>query len=288
MGLAEYIETGASLTRQTTTLETNPSGSGSFSLGSSYVLLSLTTNSPCRLRLYDTLASLNNTGEISRPFGITNISASVALVGDFSMSAAGTYTIDPALYGIVENTSNKLTYYRVDNTASGQFPLITFNTYLLEDSAVATDGRRTISTPTHNLSGSQYSTGTISIPSIPQTYLLVSASVSGANTRARLRLYSTTASLSDTVELNRPFVSESSQNSYLIVDAILSGSETTFFIPKIIGVNLKNITTDLNLIKNNIPKIMGENTLYYVIQNVTSSATVVPINASVHVFSLED
>lgn len=288
MGLAEYLKLGASLQRQTTTLQTSPSGSGSVSLGSAYVLLSITTSQPCRLRLYDSQASRDNTIESIRPFGITNISESIALIGDFSMSAADTYTIDPALYGVIQSASTNLTHYRINNTASGQFPSITFNTYLLENSSISTENRRSLPFVTASLSGSQLITGTISSTIIPQTYLLVSASVSGSNTRARLRLYSTSASLSNTTEINRPFVSESSQNTNLIVDAILSGSETTFFVPKIIGANLKNITTNLNEIKNVTDKIMGENAIYYILQNVTSSATVMPVTASLHVFSLEE
>jgi len=288
MGLAEYIKAGASLKRETLTLTTSPSGSGSVSLGSTYVLLSLTTTQPCRLRLYDNNTSLESSTEISRPFGITNISASTALIGDFSMSVAGTYTIDPALYGVIDNASSKLTHYRVNNTASGQYPNITFNTYLLEDSSITTSGRRTLPMITASLSGSQIITGTIYSAVIPQTYLLVSASVSGSNTRTRLRLYTTSASLSNTTEINRPFVSESAESSYLIVDAILSGSETTFFVPKIIGANLRNIKTNLNLIKNSRATIMGENELYYIMENASSSAVVVPISTSLHVFSLED
>lgn len=288
MGLAEYIKAGASLRRETTTLTTSPSGSGSVLLGSAYVLLSLTTTHPCRLRLYDNKTSLETTTEITRPFGITNISASTALIGDFSMSVAGTYTIDPALYGVVESGSSKLTHYRINNTASGQYPIITFNTYLLEDSSITIAGRRTLPLITASLSGSQISTGTVTSITIPQTYLLVSASVSGSNTRTRLRLYATSASLSNPTEINRPFASESAATTQLIVDAILSGSETTFFVPKIVGANLRNVTSDLNLIKNDRLKIMGENELYYIMQNVTSSATVIPISTSLHVFSLED
>jgi len=288
MGLLEYLKAGASLRRETVAITTSPSGSGSVSLGSAYIILSLTTTKPCRLRLYEDQTSWQQVTEISRPFGMTNIPASTALVGDFSMSAPGTYTIDPALYGVVQLASDKLSYYRITETSSGQHPSITFNTYLLEDSAISTNNRRTLPVITAELSGSQITKGTITNISIPQTYLLVSASVSGTNTRARLRLYATSESLSNNNEINRPFISESSANTNLIVDAILSGSETTFFIPKIVGVNLKNITSNLNLIRNDRTKIMGENEIYYILENVTSSAAIMPISTSLHVFSLEE
>jgi hypothetical protein len=287
MGLAEYIKAGAGLQRNVINLQTDITGSGSIDLGSAYVLLSMTTTAPCRLRLYDNSQSRDDTAEKSRIFSNTNISASTALVGDFTMSA-GTYTIDPVVYGVVENSISKLTYYRVDNTASGQFPQITFNRYLLENASVSTASRKSIPVMTASLAANALVSGTLYDSQIPTTYLLVSASVSGSTTRARLRLYSTSQSFSDTVEVNRLFATESSATSKLIVDAIMSGSQTTYFVPKIIGVNLKNTGTDLNLIRNNIEKIMGENELYYILQNVNTTGGTVAISASVHLFSFED
>jgi hypothetical protein len=287
MGLAEYIKAGAGLQRNIINLQTDITGSGSVDLGSAYVLLSMTTTAPCRLRLYDNSQSRDDTAEKTRMFSNTNISASTALVGDFTMSA-GTYTIDPVVYGVVQDPTSKLTYYRVDNTASGQFPQITFKRYLLENSSVSTAARKSIPVMAASLAANALVSGTLYDSQIPTTYLLVSASVSGSDTRARLRLYSTSQSFSDTVEVNRSFVTESSATSKLIVDAIMSGSETTYFVPKIIGVNLKNMGTDLNLIRNNIEKIMGENELYYILQNVNTTGGTVDISASVHLFSFED
>ena len=287
MGLAEYIKAGAGLQRAVINLQTDITGSGSVDLGSAYVLLSMTTTAPCRLRLYDNSQSRDDTAEKVRIFSNTNISASTALIGDFTMSA-GTYTIDPVVYGVIENSISKLTYYRVDNTASGQFPQITFKRYLLENSSVSTTARKNIPVITASLAVNALVSGTLYNSQIPTTYLLVSASVSGSSTRARLRLYSTSQSFSDTVEVNRLFTTESSATSKLIVDAIMSGSETTYFVPKIIGVNLKNMGTDLNLIRNNIEKIMGENELYYILQNVDTTGGTVAISASVHMFSFED
>ena len=287
MGLAEYIKAGAGLQRAVINLQTDITGSGSVDLGSAYVLLSMTTTAPCRLRLYDNSQSRDDTAEKVRIFSNTNISASTALIGDFTMSA-GTYTIDPVVYGVIENSISKLTYYRVDNTASGQFPQITFKRYLLENSSVSTTARKNIPVITASLAVNALVSGTLYNSQIPTTYLLVSASVSGSSTRARLRLYSTSQSFSDTVEVNRLFTTESSATSKLIVDTIMSGSETTYFVPKIIGVNLKNMGTDLNLIRNNIEKIMGENELYYILQNVDTTGGTVAISASVHMFSFED
>jgi hypothetical protein len=288
MGLEQYIRAGAALQRKVTTLSTDSIGTGSVDLGTVYALLNITTTAPCRVRLYDNSQSLANVGEISRPFKSLNISASVALVADISMSVAGPYTIDPALYGVVTDTDSKFTYYRIENTQSGQFPVISFTTYLMEDPIISTNNRVTIPDIMGLLSPNQIISGTLASNIVPRTYLLVSASTSGSSTRTRLRLYSTTDSLSNTTELSRSFATESSATSKLIVDAILSGSETTYFVPKIAGANLQTMGTNLNAIRTNQDAIMGNNEMYYVLQNVATTGGSVPITASLHVFSLED
>ena len=282
MGLKEYIRLGVKLARQSTTTQTDNIGSGSVELGSAYTLLSIQTNFPCRLRLYDTLASLNNAGERSRSFGNTNISSSVALIGDFTMSA-GTYTIDPVMYGVVTPSNTKLTYYRVDKTGSGQYPNLTFNTYLLEDSSVSTSNRVSLPNITGSLTVGQIISGSIVDTAIPKTYLLVSASLNATATAARVRLYSTPTSINDATEKNRGFVTES-QMSTLIVDAIITGSETTYFIPKIIGANLSDMGTTLNALT--VPK--GTNELYYIFQSMATSGGAQNMTASFHVLSVEN
>ena len=282
MGLKEYIRLGTRLTRDTITIQTDAEGSGSVELGSVYTLLSIQTNYPCRLRLYDTVESLTNAGEQSRTFGNTNIPASIALIGDFTMSA-GTYTIDPVVYGVVTPANTKLTYYRVENTASAQYPTLTFNRYLLEDPAISTSNRISLPAITGSLSVGQIISGSIVDSGIPLTYLLVSASLNATTTAARVRLYSTLASINNTTEKNRGFATESQMNS-LLVDAIITGSETTYFIPKIIGANLDNMGTTLNVL--NIPQ--GKAELYYIFQSMATSGGAQEMTASIHVVSVEN
>lgn len=284
MGLREQLRAGATLTRDVITFTGNGTGSGSVSLGKAYTILSIETNSPCRLRLYDLEGSRDSPAEISRPFGNTNISASIALVGDFSMSAAGMHTVTPALYGVPADTVTGLTYYRLEESPSAT---IQVSRYLLDDSAVVSvDNRRLLPIITSSLAVNALSSGTLSGPLIPQTYLLVSASLGTGTHKARLRLYFTSHSLENTDEKNRPFSTEPSASAKLLVDAILSGSETSYFVPKIIGANLANMGSDLNLLVNNETLMSGENELYYVLQNV--GVATANISASVHVFALED
>lgn len=289
MGLEQYLRAGANLTRNDIILQTTPSGSGSVELGSAYVLLSVSTTAPCRLRLYDNSQSLENSGEIHRAFGNTSVSASTALIGDFSMSAGGTYTVDPAMYSVIERPETKLTHYRLNNTQSGVYPTLTFTRYLLEDPMISSASRVTMPQITGSLLPGRLVSGTLtSAASVPRAYLLVSASVSGSSTRARLRLYTTNESLTNLTELSRSFATESANTSKLIVDAILSGSETTYFVPKIVGANLQTMGTNLNTIRRDPAAIIGNNQLYYVLQNPNTSGGAIPITASLHVFSLED
>lgn len=288
MGLAEYIKSGVVLKRESIKLVTDVTGSGSVNLGSAYIVLSINTDKPCRLRLYDNSASCYNPLEKNRIFGDTNIPNNIALIGDLSMSSAGTHTIDPVIYGVVEDFGSKSTFYKIDDVASAPYPVITFNRYLLEDSNINTSARRTLPAISSILSENQSITGSINNLQIPKTYLLISASVSGSNTLTRLRLYHTPDALLDSSEISRPFASESSADSSLMVDAIMSSSQITHFVPKIIGANLRYIEPNLNIIKNDITKIMGNNELYYILQNVSSSGGPVSMSVSLHVFSLEE
>lgn len=288
MGLAEYLIDGVKLTRDRIELQTDQTGSGSVNLGSSYVLLSITTDVPCRLRLYDDITSRNSEGEKNRPFQNISVSASTALIGDFSMSTAGIYTIDPVVYGIVKDAPSKLTYYLINGVSSAPYPKIVFNRYLMEDSSVSVISRKQLPVIQHTLGPTNYASGILTGPEIPRTYLLVSASVSDPTAIARIRLYSTSQSLYNVTEISRSFATESQENSKLIVDALLSGSEITYFVPKIVGVNLSTMGTDLNFIKSSTEKIMGVNQLYYILQNAETSGIVKSISVSLHVFSLED
>jgi len=292
MGLAEQLRAGASLVRKTTTFTTDASSIGSASIDSAYAILSIATSAPCRIRFYDNEASRNNVGEVARSATNTNISSSVALIGDFSMSAAGAYSVDPILYAVSENVTSSFTHYKVEPSAS---VTITLRTYTVEDntivpeinSAYSISNRRHLPMISASLSGSQIKTGSILDSNIPQTYLLVHASGSGATNIARLRLYSTSGSLSNAAELSRPFTTEPSASAYLIADMILSGSGVTYFSPKIIGSNLENMGQNLLLIRGNRELLSGESKIHYILQNTKVGDPATSISASVSVFALE-
>jgi hypothetical protein len=285
MGLAQYINGGHVLKRETLTFTTSEDGSGSLDLGSAYALLAISTNIPCRLRLYDNESSLNDATEIARDFSNKSIPPSLALIGDFIIDV-GVHTIDPVLYGVVENPIDRLTYYRIDNTPA----IVSFTRYLLEDSTIATTNRKNVPAITGSLSADQLVSGTLASEQISRTYLLVSASLSeNTNVLTRLRLYATTASFTSTAEKARPFSTEPAANVNLIVDAILPPADrTTYFVPKIIGANLQTMGNNLDTIKFSTTALRGKNEMYYILQNIESSGGASPVTASVHIFSFED
>lgn len=288
MGLAEHIRRGANLTRQLITLTTDATRSGSVDLGSAYMLLGIQSTLPCRIRLYDNQTSRDTVSEISRSFGSTNIPENIALVADFVISQSNTYyTLDPVLYGCAETSSNKLSYYRIDDNFSMSHPQITFNRYLLEDSSVGADLRKTFVPIQRAVTSNTFVTGTLANVDISRTYLLVSASVSGSNVITRLRLYSSTGSLTNQTEISRSFSTEPSASAGLIVDAILSGSKTTYFVPKIVGANLQTMGTNLQSIARSNSLIMGNTELYYILENKSVSPGTVSVTASLHVLELE-
>jgi hypothetical protein len=289
MGLSEYLSSNVSLVRNTVSFTVDPSLIGSINLGSAYALLKIQTDLPCRFRLYDSVSSRNDANESSRLFSTTNTNPSIALTGDFSMSVAGVYTIDPVLYGVISNPTSNLSYYRVNGTFSSTYPTITLTIFTLEDSSISIDNRRTIEYITGSLNPGALVSGIKSDDSVPRTYLLVSASLTNPSAKARLRLYSTTGSLSVVSEVSRSFATESMAKD-LIVDMIITGSQPVYFSPKIVGANLQTIdytSPELGKLRQSPILLAGESSLYYVLQNVDSSGPT-NISASLHVFSLEE
>jgi len=291
MGLKEITQVGARLSREVITVsDTNTSGS--ILLGPTYGILNIQVSDGCRLRLYDNLESLQDSTEIARQYGNRNIPNNIALIGDFTMSLAGSYTIDPMLYGHAHNSSN--TYYRINkNTATPT--RISITRFLLEDPSIqaqpgttySVNNRRSIVNFNGNLSGGQITSGTLSDNSIPNTYLLISASLNDPSHFARLRLYSTSSTIYDNTEKLRPFSTEPSREARLIIDMVLSGSTPIYFSPKIVGANLQKLKTDLNELRLNRENIFGTNEMYYFLENLNTGGAV-PLSASIYVYSLEE
>lgn len=297
MGLVEQLRDGAVLERENISFVADAGGTGTVPLGSVYAILSIQTTAPCRLRLYDTLASRDDATEAGRTFGDTNIPDSIALVGDFSMSAVGLYTVDPLLYGAAENLTTRLSYYRIN--PPGATPNITIKRFLLDDrdilpnieKAYDIDNRRTLPVISAEIADTEFDSGSLSNYQIPVTYLLVSASLTASNQVARLRLYNNSSSINNVTEQSRPFSTEPSRSIGLITDMILDSTSTlgpAYFSPKIIGSNLQNMGTNLQITKVSNELIAGKNELYYILENINVGSPAEWVGVELNVYSLED
>ena len=285
MGLKEHLQAGAVLDRKAVPLAVDPVlGSGSIEIGSAYLLYTIQTDTGCRLRLYDNSSSLNDVTEQARVFGDTNIPDSIALISDYTMSA-GIFTVDPVVYGVCESPVDRLTYYKIDNASTP--PNIVFNRYLLEDSTVDTDSRVILPPIQHELFPGQLASSSLFDLNMPRTYLFVSASVSNTSAPIRVRMYNTRGILTSSVEKMRPYGTEALTTT-LLIDAVLTGSQTTYFVPKIIGANLQNMGSDITRIRNNFGALAGKNEMYYIVENLAPVGPTASVTASFHVFSLED
>lgn len=313
MGLAEHIRAGALLSRTNVVIaDTYGSGSGSVNAGGTYGVLGVITSQQCRLRLYDTEESRDDLAEVNRPFGIPLVSASTALIADFSMSGAVTnqlFNVDPVKFGHAKSITDPKMYWRIDPAQQNSQVIVVRN--LLEDLNIQPQNntfykepnRRVISASFNSLQPGPgtFASGTISTfdsPTTPTTYMLISASLTGVGGTsqpgyvARFRMYASSSALYDTTEKNRAFSTEPSESAYLIVDMIMSGSETIHFVPKIFGANLKNMGRDLTLIKDDASKTKGQNEIYYIMENITYLQTpggsVIDPQVNLYVYALED
>jgi hypothetical protein len=289
MGLTEQIRAGARLTRRFTQFTTDVSGIGSASIDPAYAIINMDASATCRIRLYDNESSRDDVTEAAREFGDTNVADDIALIGDFNLTSGTRNKIDPTLYAVTED---EFTYYRVEPAGEVVVSMIT---YTMEDATIQNGNlsRRDLpiisGTLDYNVNGgTTLEKGIINSPSVPTTYLLVSASLLDPTHIARLRLYSVSSSLNLQSEVTRSFDVEASSSAYLIADMILSGSQTTYFSPKIIGANLENMGTDLESIRGNRELINGKKEIYYILENKRVGAVADEIEVSLHVFSLEE
>lgn len=267
MGLAEQILAGGNIKRNEISFTTS-GGTGNVDLGSAYVLLSVTVDTACRLRLYDDSTSAGDSTEASRPITTTTIPNNISLIADMDMDAPGTYTVDPVVFGAMNPKAGN-TYYRVDPAGTVN---VKVNRFLLYDKNVSTalDSRRSISLPTNTtLSTNGIATGTLTTDA-PATFLILSATCAN---NCRLRLYRYAAALSNTAEQNRAFSTEASPSVGLIVDAEIP-TGTVYFTPKIVAANTQNLASNsLPSIRNNQSLMDGVGAIYYSIKNNGGAAS---------------
>jgi hypothetical protein len=283
MGLSEQLREGAVLERITIPFEIE--GTGSLELGAAYVILGIQVDSSCRIRLYDNESSVSDFAESIREYEDLPFSTDIALIGDISMSVAGNYTLDPALYSVPEDTNTYHTYYRVSDPVTGSIEV-----YKLEDEEIQAN----IDNAHYKFSNRRIlefdggkNTLIAGTDVTARTYLLIDAA---PNEDCRLRIYAKQASLNDQAEQDRPFDIVPQAEVILIADMLLeSGSQTKFF-PKLIGANLQTLPTNLETIRLSRPAINSFSEIYYRLEPQDPFGPIEPsdISVSMNIFALED
>jgi hypothetical protein len=267
MGLSEQLREGAILERKVIPFSGTTIGSASF--GATYVILDIEVDNPCRIRFYDDESSLVDSIEQTRSFGESTFTTDIALIADVSMSVAGKYTMDPALYGVPSSSEEYSTYFRITETSGDVSGSLTV--YTLEDENIVADIENDFyKTPNRReLEFTGDKNILSSIEGAPRTYLLVDAT---SDEDCRLRLYADTDSLNNFQEVSRSFEEAvMSSDIKIIADMELISGSITKFYPKIIGANLQTLPINLETIRLSRSAINSFSEIYYRLEPDTAT-----------------
>lgn len=256
MGLRELVLSGSSLTRLQTTLS---EGSGSVNLGSSFVLLSVSSTIPTRVRLYSDSASLGI--DESRPTSSFDIDANVGLSLDTELTAAtSSLTFAPPI--IATTFSASQTWYNISGSGGAS---VTIGYYPIEfDTASRT-------TLTISETGVVTGSARAGIITVPNGYLLLSGN---ATTESRVRLYSNTDEVVSP-ELGRAFGTAPAEGSRLVADMMLDTASFEF-----------KITPVLQAFVLSPSYLVGDNQMGYLINNISATPTITT-TASFTIYPIE-
>ena len=261
MGLLQQFQSGYSFEREITQI-TAATGvvSGSLNLGYSYILLTLDSTAPARVRLYTDSASAAL--DLNRAIGSTTIGDTVGLTIDAIITSDElSLGIDPAMIGTTHFGSNA--YYLISSSGTS----VNLHTYPIEK--VLSYRSSVLITGSSIISGTDGATGNVTVP---KSFLILSAS---ATTQSRLRLYSKPIEEIETSEINRTFGSVPEQGAHLISDMMFDSASVSYkLVPVLPGFTLASYTE-------------GRNSVGYIFQNQTNVASV-SATASLHLYSLED
>lgn len=285
MGLKEQINAGSTnIRRETVQLSVSgdsPRYTGSFTLGSAFVLLSVQSPKPCRLRLYGDINSRNNAGELIRPFTSQSIlSSSVSLIADIDLNTTDIYNLTPSPFGLnLDNPVSRSIYYTIDTSSltpfGGGTNTLTFTRFSLEDQEVTNlpgiVSRDTYTINATNLASNTSVTGSFTTP---RTYLLYG--FSSSINPVRLQLYTREDYRDNPIEAVRPFTTEPNSGSGLIADIYCTESGSLPISPVLLGRN----DDDLNVVQD------ANDVTYYRLYNATNGTYNFTI--SLKMFSLED
>lgn len=282
MGLKEQLNAGANLLKreplQFFITGSQPVYTGSLDLGRTFVLTSIQSTTPCRIRLYGNQYSRNEINELARPYISQSIPQDIALIADINFDALGIFNFYPPLFGAnLENAVTETIYYTIDSSSIAPIVgtnTIQFNRFVMEDKSVV--GLPGVSTRETVLITGSVAPGNMFSGSIttPKTYLLLQATPS--TSPIRVRLYSDSSYRDDTTEKNRPFSTEPISSSGLITDMYMDTTATASLTPILLGRNANDTLYN---------SAYASSITYYTITNESVASDV---SASLYLFSLED
>jgi hypothetical protein len=261
MGLREQIQQGALFTRRYVTIANSSVSGSTDSFGKSYILLNVTVNAECRIRLYSTSQSVAI--DASRTTASMDVNPAVGLVLDTYVDS-GPYTLnfDPPIIGTTFDQQNN-TWFNI----SGSDITATFEYYPIESSYAT---RQTLNISASSLSAGASTSGNTTTP---KSFLILSASCNFSE--SRLRLYSRQISSVSASEQSRAFSTLPSDGSYIITDMLFDSASYGYVLsPTLQAYNLTTYGT-------------GSNLVGYIIQNL-SGTTVSNITASLYIYPIED
>lgn len=271
MGLLQrYISSPQN--RITVNLNTKPGGQNllidsTTLLGSSFILLSATTNRSCILRMYSDSSS--RVIDENRAPGNFNLNDSVGLIADISMSSNP--TILPIIPPIIGTTYlNGRVWYSISGSLPETrvtlevYPIGIFNDSAQPDRSTVIITGSSVPTTGYGVSGSIVT---------PKSFLILSGS---ATRVSRLRLYSTPINEVPLAEQTRSFGTQSADNSNLIADLMF---DTANFQYKLVPL-LEGYTWTGEF------KEIGTGVTGYILEN--TSGVVGNISASLYLYSTED
>jgi hypothetical protein len=258
--LSTVLLSGSQFTRKQLTIDNTPVSGSLTEFGAGYVLLNVSVNNPCRIRLYSDSASVGI--DTSRPTASFDFNDAVGLVLDTVITSQSfTLNFDPPIFGTT--FADNQTWYNI----SGSGVIATFTYYPIE---LTPNSRQSLDFKFNSVSTSDVG----NIPA-PKSFLILSASCNYANTR--LRTYSQTVAIPGfppSSEIVRTFSTTPNNQDNLIADMLFDSASYGYKLtPTLQAYNLQQY-------------IPGESSVGYIFQNL-AGGTITNVTASLYVYPLE-
>lgn len=272
MGLVQQLQSGSVFLRGTVNLTNTPSKGSTTSFGGTYILLGITADAPCRVRLYAKSASVAI--DESRPSSSFNYSASVALNLDSALTPdAQSLTFVPPI--IATTYAGGLTWYNIESMSAGPVN-VGINYYPIEYNL---NTRTWINIPDDvgiTLNANQTSSGNFTGSAtelLPKSFLMLNAT--SPSQSMRLRLYSKPIEEVPLTEKNRAYGLQPSASSYIISDMLFESRSFIYNIsPVLQAYNLEGY-------------LSASNRVGYILQN-TAGSTQTNLLTAIKIYPLED